>query len=118
MDLHAEAVERFGGMAGVRERGLLESAVAMPMAGFGGEFLHVGLAAMAVAYLFHLIKAHPFVDGNKRTGCLAAMVFLDANGISHRIQGRDLERIAVAVAAGELDKEGVTAWFGRQLTRR
>ena len=82
LDLHAAQLELYGGGAGLRDRGLLESAVAQPQTSIGGAFVHDGLFAMAAAYLFHIVSNHPFVDGNKRTGLLAALVFLDLNGIA------------------------------------
>ena len=69
-------------MTGVRDHALLESALAQPGAAFGGEFLHVDLFAMAAAYLFHIVKNHPFLDGNKRTGLIVAITFLAINGVS------------------------------------
>lgn len=66
--IHLDQIERYGGEAGIRDAGLLESAVAQARATFGGEFLHADLFQMAAAYLFHIAKNHPFVDGNKRTG--------------------------------------------------
>ena len=62
--VHAEQIERFGGADGVRDRGLLESALAQPMVTFGDNFLHEDLYAMAAAYLFHIVQNHPFIDGN------------------------------------------------------
>jgi death-on-curing protein len=64
--LHDEQLVRFGGAAGIRDQGLLESAVGMPQASFGGEFLHADLFAMAAAYAFHIAQNQAFVDGNKR----------------------------------------------------
>ena len=75
--IHDEALATFGGSAGVRDAGLLASAVAMPRATFGGELLHEDLFAMAAAYAFHIAQNQPCVDGNKRTAILAAIVFLD-----------------------------------------
>ncbi len=72
--IHAEQLARFGGAPGLRDRGLLESAVAMPRASAGGEFAHPDVFAMAAAYAFHTAQNQPFVDGNKRTGLLAAVV--------------------------------------------
>jgi death-on-curing protein len=82
LDRHAAQLEAFGGLDGVRDRSALESAVAQPRATFGGQFLHEGLFAMAAAYLYHIVKNHPFVDGNKRTGLDAATTFLDLNGFA------------------------------------
>ncbi|MBI3855807.1 MAG: Fic family protein, partial [Planctomycetes bacterium] len=64
--IHEDQIQRYGGSLGIRDMGLLESAVAMPQAGSGGQYFHTDLYEMAAAYLFHLVKNHPFVDGNKR----------------------------------------------------
>ena len=78
--LHNLQLERFGGLGGIRDTGLLESALAMPQAGFGDQYAHADLFEMAAAYLFHLCKNHPFADGNKRVGFHSAYVFLKLNG--------------------------------------
>jgi death-on-curing protein len=107
--IHASQLERFGGGVGVRSPDLLESAVAQPLASFGGEYLHADVFEMAAAYLFHIVQNHPFVDGNKRTGLLSALVFLDVNG--HPIYAPDdrLYGLTMAVASGEARKEAVAA---------
>ena len=76
IELHAMQLQIYGGSAGLRDRGLLESAVAQPQATFGGELAHPGLFEMAAAYLFHLVRNHRFVDGNKRAGLTARSVRL------------------------------------------
>ena len=78
--LHAELIGKYGGTPGVRDPGLLESAIAMPQSSFGGQFLHGDVVEMAAAYLFHIVQNHPFLDGNKRTGAASAIVFLAING--------------------------------------
>lgn len=80
MLFHARGLERWGGTAGVRDPGALDSAVAHPQATYGGEYLYGDLFAMAAAYAFHIAQAQAFLDGNKRAGVLAAVVFLDMNG--------------------------------------
>ena len=107
LELHAAQLEIFGGGAGLRDRGLLESAVAQPEASFGGVFAHDGLYAMAAAYMFHIVSHHPFVDGNKRTGLLAAVVFLDLNGIPIEHPSDALYELTMAVATGSIDKPGI-----------
>ena len=109
LELHVVQLERYGGAAGLRDRGLLESAVAQPMASWGGQFLHPDLWSMAAAYLFHLVGNHPFVDGNKRTGLLSALVLLDLHGLSIDHASFRLYDLTVAVAEGRLDKEAVAA---------
>lgn len=111
--LHAEQLERFGGGSGVRDHGLLVSAVAQPQATFDGELLHPDLFAQAAAYLFHIVANHPFVDGNKRTGLLTALVFLDLNDITIDHGSADLYAVTMAVASGEMPKERVAAELER-----
>ena len=111
--LHARQLERFGGGAGLRDRGLLESAVAQPQASFGGTFAHEGLFAMAAAYLFHLVSNHAFIDGNKRVGLLAAQVFLHLNGIVILGESEAFYALTMGVAEGRLDKSAVTAELER-----
>ena len=79
--LHSDQIDLYGGEHGLRDAGLLESAVAQPQAAAGGAYLHSDVFEMAAAYLFHIVQNHPFLDGNKRTGAVAALVFLDLNGI-------------------------------------
>lgn len=81
LEIHEDLLSSFGGKTGVRDPGLLQSALAIPMSGSGETFFHADLYEMAAAYLFHLIKNHPFLDGNKRTALGCALVFLDLNGI-------------------------------------
>jgi death-on-curing protein len=78
--LHDDSIRKEGGMPGIRDLPLLESAVLMPQQQFAGEYLHPRVTAMAAAYLFHITSNHPFLDGNKRTGAMAAFVFLDPAG--------------------------------------
>ena len=113
LEIHAMQLEAYGGGAGLRDRGLLESAVAQPQAWLGGGFAHAGLFEMAAAYLFHIVSNHPFVDGNKRAGMLAAVVFLDLNGISLDQPTDALYALTMGVAEGRLDKTAVAAELNR-----
>ncbi len=113
IEIHATQLEVYGGSAGLRDRGLLESAVAQPQASFGGEFAHGGLFAMAAAYLFHIVSNHPFMDGNKRAGMLAAMVFLDLNGISIDRPSEALYELTMGVAEGRIEKAAVAVELER-----
>lgn len=107
IEIHRDTSERYGGSAGVRDMGLLQSAVAMPQASLGGEYLHTDLFEMAAAYLFHLVQNHPFLDGNKRTGAMAAFTFLTLNGWTLTAPDMDFERIVLDVVRGELGKSAV-----------
>jgi len=91
--------------------GLLEAALAMPQATFGGTYLHTDLYEMAAAYLFHIVSNHPFLDGNKRTGTATALFFLTLNGIEHDIDDDALESLVMSVACGETGKDEIAAFF-------
>lgn len=109
--LHDDQVALYGGATGVRDLGLLESAVAQPQAGYGGQLLHGDLFEMAAAYLFHIVKNHPFVDGNKRTGAVAALVFLDLNGIEIDAPKGSLYELTMSVASGQAGKEEIARFL-------
>lgn len=109
--LQQDTIEREGGGRGLRDFGLLESAVMAPRQSFAGQYAHEGIAAMAAAYLFHIARNHAFVDGNKRAAALAALVFHECNGVQTLPQPDDLERITLAVAAGQMSKDQLIAWF-------
>lgn len=116
--LHADTIAVDGGSEGIRDHGLLDAAVAMPRQQFGGEFLHEDLAAMASAYLFHIAKNHPFVDGNKRAAVMAALAFLRVNEVELTMAPQELEETTLKVAAGELSKEKLTKWMRSQIGKR
>lgn len=78
--IHADQIRNYGGLAGVRDLSLLSSALAIPESSFEGSYLHTDLIKMALAYGFHICQNHPFIDGNKRTALVSALVFLDLNG--------------------------------------
>ncbi len=109
--LHSDQIDRYGGGLGVRDMGLLESAVAQPQASFGGEYLHVDLFEMAAAYLFHITKNHPFLDGNKRAGAVSALVFLDTNGIEIDAPKGSIYDLTIAVATGQAGKTEIAEFF-------
>ncbi len=109
--IHADMILRYGGVLGIRDEGLLESALAMPAAGFGEHLLHPDAPAMAAAYLFHLVTNHPFIDGNKRVGTMAAYVFLDINGYDLAAPEDAFEAQVWCVARGEHSKEQLTEFF-------
>jgi len=104
-NVHEVALELYGGSGGLRDAGLLESAVAMPQAGFGDQFLHDTIPAMAAAYLYHLVQNHPFVDGNKRAATLACLDFLELNNYDCLLSNDDFIQLVFAIARGEMTKE-------------
>lgn len=102
--IHDEQLEAYGGIQGVRDEGLLESAVMMPQASFGGEYLHQNLFEMAAAYAYQIAENQPFLDGNKRTALVAALVFLDINGSVVLDDSMKLYSAMIAIANKEMDK--------------
>lgn len=115
--IHRDMIERYGGSAGIRDPGLLHSAVAMPQASFGGQLLHADLFEMAAAYLFHIVQNHPFIDGNKRVGAAAALVFLEMNRVEVKITNEALVETVLGVAQGKLRKAGVAEFFRKHSPR-
>lgn len=114
LTIHTDQVNLYGGQHGVRDMGLLESAAAQARASFAGKFLHADILDMAAAYLFHIVQNHPFLDGNKRTGLVAALVFLDLNGIEIDAPKGHLYDLTLSVATGRAGKKEV-AEFLRKL---
>lgn len=115
--IHERVIAEYGGSLGLRDQGLLESAVAMPKAQFGGEFLHDGIAEMAAAYLFHLCKNHPFVDGNKRVALASALTFLLLNQHTLASSKPAAEQLTLGVADITICKEAATAFFQKHVRR-
>jgi death-on-curing protein len=113
IEIHRDQIDRYGGSPGIRDVGLLESAASMPQAAMGGEYLHGDVFEMAAAYLFHIVKNHPFVDGNKRTGAVAALVFLEINDVNVALDEDELVDIVVSLAEGKTQKHDVAAYFRR-----
>ena len=116
-EIHAEAITRFGGLDGVRETALLESAVAAPQASFGGQSPYKDLVEVAAAYLFYLCRNHPFIDGNKRAALGACIVFLRLNRIETNPDGPEWEDLALAVAASAIDRDEATRRLRRLLPK-
>ena len=107
--VHRQQMDLFGGPAGIRDEGLLDSALARPvnLIAYGNPTL----IEMAAAYAFGIVKNHPFLDGNKRTGFLAAAIFLERNGMRvHADQGQVIASMRM-LAAGTLDEKGFAAWL-------
>jgi len=115
--IHRRMIQEFGGDPGLRDRGLLESAAAMPSATFDGALLHADIPAMAAAYLFHLCRNHPFVDGNKRVALTATEVFLALNGFCLALDDDEVETVVVSLASGRTTKEGLTRWIAERIRK-
>jgi death-on-curing protein len=113
---HDEQLAEHGGGAGVRDPGLLESALARPLnlVAYGEP----SLPRLAASYAFGIARNHPFVDGNKRTAAVAAELFLGLNGLDLTADDVDLVRIFLALAAGEMNEEELAAWIDRNSQKR
>jgi death-on-curing protein len=109
--IHAEQIELYGGAVGVRDPGLLSSALAMPEASFDGEHLHASIHEMAAAYLFHLCKNHPFLDGNKRTALASCLAFLWLNDLQLVADPDELAELVIGVADGRIAKAKVAVYL-------
>jgi death-on-curing protein len=118
LGIHADQIRRYGGRSGLRDLGLLQSALAIPETTFEGEFLHGTVFEMAAAYLFHLARNHPFVDGNKRTALMSTLVFLGLNGHRLDAEPESLYELVDGVAAGSLDKAEASVFLRRNCVSR
>ena len=103
IELQNDRILKYGGSMGIRDLGLLEAALAIPKASFAGEFLHEDIYAMASAYLFHLVMNHAFIDGNKRIGLAAALLFLRYYGTNLIANEDDLTDLVLSVAEGKTE---------------
>jgi death-on-curing protein len=114
LQIHSYQIKEHGGAGEIRDIGLLKSAIAQPRQAIGGSYLHEGVAAMAAAYLFHIVQNHAFEDGNKRTGTHTAIVFLEMNGYPLDLP-EETEQLVIAVAAGKKNKNDVTDFIQKLL---
>lgn len=108
VDIHSEQLALFGGPDGIRDRGLLESALARPLNKFA--YGDDDLASLAASYAFGIARNHPLVDGNKRVAFAAFLVFLGLNGVTFRVEPALATASMLALAAGEIDEAGFTQW--------
>jgi len=116
MKLHSQIIEQSGGALGIRDLGLLESAIAQPLMTFGGEDLYPSVIEKAVAMGFSIIMNHPFVDGNKRTGHAAMEVFLILNGMEISASVDEQEKTVLAVASGSIERDTFVKWLRQHTT--
>jgi death-on-curing protein len=112
--IHADQIERYGGALGIRDQGLLEPALAMPEATYARQELHPTLIEKAAAYLFHIVKNHPFVDGNKRAGLAVSLAFLAMHDTWLETSDHELVELVLGVAEGRVSKAEVAVVFQRR----
>ncbi|MEH2330294.1 type II toxin-antitoxin system death-on-curing family toxin [Nostoc sp.] len=111
LDIHQRQIQRFGGTSGVRDEGLLDSALAQPQATFGGELLHPTIHQQAAAYLYHLTMNHPFIDGNKRTAFAVMDTFITLNGYTLNLSQEQAYNLVIQVVQKEISKEELSAFL-------
>ncbi len=115
--IHREVLQAHGGSAGIRDEGLLDSAVAAPQATMMGQPMFKEPVEVAAAYLFYLCRNHPFIDGNKRTALATCLVFLSENGLlsQEKLDANVWEQLVLDVAASRIDREETTKRLGKVL---
>lgn len=111
LSLHRQIINQSGGTLGLRDMGLLESAIAQPRMTFAGEELYPSLVDKAATLGFSLIMNHPFLDGNKRTGHAAMETFLVLNKLEIKASVDEQEQIILDLCSGVLKRENFTAWL-------
>jgi death-on-curing protein len=116
IESHQNQIDTYGGSHGIRDIGLLESAIAQPEASFGGQYLHADIFEMAAAYIYHLVMNHPFVDGNKRVGLEAALIFLEINDKSLIANDDELVDLVLKTTAGQIGKREIAEFFRSHCT--
>ena len=109
--LHNQLTAETGGISGLRDEGLLESAIITPFQTFDGMDMYPTLQQKAARLCFGLVKNHPFIDGNKRIGTHAMLVFLALNGIELRYTQKELSDIIISLAAGEMEFSDLLQWI-------
>ena len=108
--LHSQLIAETGGVDGLRDEGMLESAMNAPFQSFAGEEVYLSLQQKAARLCFGLVKNHPFIDGNKRTGTHAMLVFLALNGIELDYTQEELSGVILSLAAGEIGHGELLRW--------
>jgi death on curing protein len=111
LESHQNQIDIYGGSHGIRDLGLLESAIAQPETSFGGQYLHADVFEMAAAYLYHLVMDHPFVDGNKRVGLEAALIFLEINDTNLNASDEKLVDLVLKVTTSQVGKKEIAQFF-------
>ena len=115
VEIHQRIIQRFGGLAGLRDLGALEAAIAQPRMTFSGEELYPTIVEKAAALGFTIVQNHPFVDGNKRAGHAAMETFLLLNRFEIEAPVDEQEKIILQVASGELGRQGLADWLGTHI---
>jgi death-on-curing protein len=115
--IHSDLLQRYGGRPGLRDPGLLDSALAQPKTTVGGKFVHKTLFDKAAAYGFHVCKNHPFVDGNKRVAFVLMDIFLQKNGWEVTANEEEAYSMMISLASGKLSKAQLSKWLNKHSSR-
>ncbi|HYO50489.1 MAG TPA: type II toxin-antitoxin system death-on-curing family toxin [Chloroflexia bacterium] len=118
LELHRHQIRKYGGRPGVRDLSLLQSALEMPRSTFGGHFLHEDLFSMAAAYQLYITQNHPFIDGNKRVGLAATLLFLSYNGLKLFADKEALTELVLGVAEGKVEKAEIAEFLRKNSLKR
>ena len=111
IQMHNLLIEKTGGSAGIKDSGLLDSALNLPFQSFGGEDIYKTIRAKSARLAFSIVNNHPFVDGNKRIGILVMLVFLEMNGIEVICTDEELIKLGLELASGKISYEELLDWI-------
>lgn len=117
LQIHKKIIDLFGGSHGLRDIKLIDSAVNQPKIMFQGKYVHTSISEMAAAYAYHIIKNHAFIDGNKRTGILAATAFLDYNSYELKLRQAEFYQLAIDVACSKISKQELAQIFSKKIVK-
>jgi death on curing protein len=117
LTIHADLLQRYGGEPGIRDTGLLDSALAQPRMTFGSKYVHKTLFDKAAAYGFHVCKNHPFVDGNKRVAFVLMDIFLQKNGWEIESSEEDAFSMMMMLASGKFTKAQLSSWLKKHSSK-
>jgi len=115
--IHLNQINRYGGHHGLRDEKLLDSAINYPQVTFDKEYLHADIYHMAASYMYAIIKNHPFIDGNKRTGLMVAILFLAYNDIFITAQDSELYDLTMAAAQSHIIETDLAIFFKQKTTK-
>ena len=111
VSIHEKLIDLYGGISGIQNESLLDSALEQPKIMYDGDYLHDSLIKMAAAYGFHLCMNHPFVDGNKRIALVAMDIFLQRNGYEISASEKEVYEVINKLASGKLTKNELSVWL-------
>ena len=109
--LHSMVIKQSGGIDGIRDNGLLDSALNAPFQSFNNEELYPSIQGKAARLCYSIINNHPFIDGNKRTGILVMLIFLKVNHVIIQCQDKDIIDLGVGIAGGQYDLSYIMKWI-------